>query len=417
MDRPREIRTRKRSLRRISFVAVILLGAGAITVGFSRLEQAPPTIDRDLLWIDTVRSGEFVQRVRATGTLVPKFDWWVPATVEGRVEEILVRPGETVQPGDVILTLSNPVLERDVHDAEWQLAAAEAQLTSQKAKLESERLDREDALVSLEAEMAVAKMAAERDQGLFEDGIISELVRDTSQAKLDELRTRVDLAKRRITTTEKAHDAELSVQRATVEQLRALVTLRKQQLKDLKVTTRQPGVLQQLLVEEGQQVAPGTSLVKIARQDELKAELRVAETQTRDIQVGQQVSIDTHNGLIEGRVTRIDPAVLQGSVQVDVELTGALPKGARPDLSVEGAIEIGHLDQTLFVARPVTVRENAAVELFRMNPADDTATRVRVRLGRTSVNYVQVVEGLNAGDRVILSDMSKWDNVDRVRLR
>lgn len=417
MDVPRKSKRRTRRLLRLLVAISAVLVAIGVTAGFAHMGTAPPTVDRSLLWIDTVERGEFRRFVRGVGTLVPEDEWWITAPSEGRVETVHREAGQHIQPGDTIVSLDNPVIERDARDAEWQLAAAEAELISQEASLESARLDREDALVTLRAELDVARRSADQDQEMYQRGILAKFARDTSRAKYIELRTRVELAEKRVENTRQAHEAQLAAQRATVQQLRSLRDLREQQLRDLQVSSHSPGVLQQILVEEGQQVQPGASLAKVARPDQLKAELRIAETQARDIQVGQPVVVDTRNGVVDGRVSRIDPAVVEGTVAVDVELVGDLPKGARPDLSIEGRIEIDHLEDVLYVDRPATAREDAVVELFRIEPDGATATRTRVRLGKPSVNAVEIVEGLQAGDRVILSDMSKWESVDRVRLR
>lgn len=417
MDVPRASARRSRYVRRVLLLALVAVALAGVTVGFSRLKSAAPVVDEDLLWVGVVERGEFLRSVRGNGTLVPKVERWIPAPGEGRVERIHIQPGETVEAGQAILTLSNPVLERDVQDARWQLAAAEAELKNKAAQLEGQLLDREDAIVTIDAELTVAKLAADRDQQLLDEGILAQHQRDTSRAKHQELETRLALAHRRLDKTRQATQAELAVHEATVEQLRSLQALRKRQLADLNVSSSEAGVLQQLLVEEGQQVTPGTSLAKVARPDDLKAELRIPETQTRDIVLGQKVAIDTRNGIVQGRVVRIDPAVSEGSVTVEVELMGTLPRGARPDLSVEGTIEIERLDNVLFMDRPASGRENGRLELFRVDRSRNEAVRTMVHLGRSSVNAIEIVSGLEEGDRVVLSDMSKWNDVDLIRLK
>jgi HlyD family secretion protein len=402
-----------RSLAAVSVIAAL----AAATMGFSALKAAPPTVKEDLVWIGQVQRGEFVRQVRGNGTLVPKDEWWIPAPADGRVDRIHIQPGETVLPGTVILTLSNPALEREVLNAQWELKAAEAELENQKAQLETQRLDREEALVTLESELTVAKLALERDQKLYDDGIVSRHILNISEAKFEELTTRMKLAKRRLVKTAEATDARLSVQQATAEQLSGQLQLKEKLLHDLDITSKEAGILQQVLVEAGQQVTPATSLVKVARPDSLKAEIKIAETQMKDVVVGQSVSIDTRNGIIAAHVGRIDPAVLEGSVMVEVELDGELPKGARPDLSVEGVIEIERLNDVLYTGRPVSSREFGQVEIFKVARDTGIAEKTLVRLGRSSVNQVEIVEGLQEGDRVILSDMAKWADVDRIRLK
>ncbi len=417
MDVPRKSRAGIRRFRRIGMGAAILAVLGAVTVGLSRLDSASPAVDADLLWIGTVERGEFVRSVRGSGVLVPKDVWWIPAPAEGRVEVLHALPGEAVDPDTPILTLSNPALEQEVWSARFDLAMAESELMNQTAQLDTERLDREDTLIMVESELEVAVKKMERDAELFSAGLLSGAQLEISKAKVRELESRAQLAARQLTKLDEAREAKLSVQQSQVAQFKSLLAMREKKMNDMVVRSPEAGVVQQVLVEVGQQVTPTTSLAKVARPNTLKAELRVAETQAKDLVVGQKVTIDTRNGFIDGRLARIDPTVLDGSVTVDVELEGELPRGARPDLSVEGNIEIERLDDTLFVDRPVAARAQGQVELFKLDALQKTATRVKVRLGKSSVNTVQVIEGLQQGDRVILSDMSRWDHVDRVRLR
>jgi HlyD family secretion protein len=417
MDKPKKKnKVKKRILG--TLLGVTLIGSlAAITMGFSSLKKAPPSVEERLLWIEPVTQGEFIRHVRGNGTLVPKEEWWVPAPGEGQIESIHVLPGEEVLKNTIILTIYNPVLAKNVREAEWLLKAAEAEIKKLTAQLESQLLDREDALVMIEAELVVAKMKTERDRQLYDDGIMAKLELDTSKAKEEELATRVELAKKRLTQTEKSNKAHMAVQEATVEQLRNQLELREEQLNDLQVKSTTDGILQQMLVEPGQQVTSSTSLAKIAKPDTLKAELKIAETQSQDLALGLPVVIDTRNGVIPGKVQRIDPSVVDGSVLVEVELTGELPRSARPDLTVEGTIELERVSNVLFTGRPVQGREHGQISLFKLTPDGTHAEQVDVRIGRSSVNLVEIVSGLQDGDQVVLSDMTKWQQAKRIKLK
>ena len=401
-------------------VLVVVIAAALLTVttvALSRLDRAAPVVEADTVWMAVVERGELVRQVRGNGTLVPEQVWWIPAPSEGRVVGIHLKPGEAVEPDTVLMDLGNPVLERDLLDAEWELNAAEAGLENLEADLSNRQLEQEEAMALVEGEGQVAKLQVDRDRRLFEEGLLAKHGLDVSLAKSGALQTRAELMRRRLEKMRQTVDAQLAVQQAKVEQFRALVALRRGQCEALHVKAGTAGALQQLLVEVGQPVTTATTLAKIGRPDELKAELLVSETQMRDVQVGQSVDIDTRNGVVQGRVARIDPAVVASTVTVEVTLEGALPKGARPDLSVEGVIEIERLADVLHVGRPVGARPETGISLFKLDPNGDLAVRTPVQLGRSSVNAIEVVRGLDAGDRVIVSDMSKWEAVDRVRLK
>lgn len=417
MDIPRSRPARARWLRRGGALIAVAITIGGITYGLLRLETAAPTVDSSLLWIGTVEHGEFVRTVRGSGVLVPKVEWWIPAPAEGRVEKIHLDPGEAVTAGEPIIVLGNPEVEQAVWSARQELAAADAELINRQAQLDTDRLDREDALVILEAELDVSKRTLERDTQLHEEGLLSQYLLDESAAKVAELQTRVELASRRIEKSAEAREAQLTALNAKAEQAKGQLAMREQQLENMHVSTDRAGILQQVLVEVGQQVTPSTSLAKVAQPGELDAELLVAESQMRDVVVGQSVEIDTRNGIVAGRVVRVDPTVLNGTVTVEVELLGDLPRGVRSDLSVEGAIELDRADNVSYIGRPVGARENASGELFKLDGKGEYAERMKVRFGKSSINSMEVLEGLAPGDRVILSDMSKWDHVDRVRLR
>jgi HlyD family secretion protein len=357
-----------------------------------------------------------VRQVRGLGKLVPEEVRWIPAATEGRVERILVKPGTAVTPDSVLLELSNPELENLAKDALWQLKEAEAHFTNLRNKLESQVLDQKAALATTEASAEEAQLQLEADTELWRQGLIPDLTLKVSQSRSQGLATRLELDRKRLEIAAKSTDAELAAQRARLEQLRAQAELRRDQVGQLIVRAGIEGVLQELAVEVGQRVAPRATLAKVTVPGRLKAELKIAETQSKDVQVGQRASIDTRNGTVEGKVSRVDPAVRSGSVTVDVVLTPPLPKGARPDLSVEGMIELERLDDILYVGRPAFAQEHTVVELFRLSDDGRSAVRVQVRLGRFSVNTAEILGGLAAGDQVVLSDTSTWDSLDRLRL-
>jgi len=348
---------------------------------------------------------------------VPEEVRWIPAQSEGRVERIRVQPGTVVQADTIILELSNPQLDLESLDAAWQLKSGEAEYVNLKVKLESDRLDQQAAAATVEANQAQARLQADADEILAKEGLVSSLNSKISQSKADEMTTRLDLERKRLAISGEADKAQLNVQEARLEQLRARATLTRHKVEALKVRSGIEGVLQQLPVEVGQQIAIGATLAKVTVPGRLKAELHIAETQAKDIQLEQPASIDTRNGLVSGKVTRIDPAVQNGTVKVDVALQAPLPKGARPDLSVDGTIELERLADVLQVGRPAFGQELATVGLFRLEPGGSEATRVQVKLGRSSVNLVEIVGGLKEGDQVILSDTTAWDAFDRLRIK
>lgn len=416
MDIPRQGARRHRIIKR-SLVAFVVLGAAALTSwGVSRLKPAAPTVERSSVWIDSVKRGPMVRQVRGLGTLVPEEVLWIPAVIEGRVEKVLLRPGVPVQPNTILLELSNPELTLAMLDAEWQVKMAEAAYTDLKVKLESQQLDQKARTAQLESEYIQARLKYERDQKLALQGLAPDLNLQLSKAAAEELAKRFELEKKRLEINQESIAAQLASQRVLIEKLQAAYRLKKEQVQGLKIRAGAQGVLQQMNVEVGQRVTPGAILAKVAQPQKLKAELKIAETQAKDVQIGQLALIDTRNGTVPGRVARIDPAVSNGTVTVDVRLEGPLPEGARPDLSVDGTIEIERLDDVLYVGRPVFGQSNSLITLFRLEPGAAEATRVQVRLGRSSVNTIEVREGLRVGDQVILSDMSAWDAYNRIRL-
>ncbi|HKB08141.1 MAG TPA: HlyD family efflux transporter periplasmic adaptor subunit [Candidatus Polarisedimenticolia bacterium] len=416
MDVARPINKRKRTITRTLYGIGGVTVLAAITVGLSHLKPAAPSVSRATVWVDTVKRGPMVRQVRGLGTLVPEEIRWIPAATEGRVERIIIKPGTAVKADSVVLELSNPELENSANEADWQLKAAEADYSSLKVKLESQLLDQKAAFATAEATAKQAELQAAADTELAGNGLISDLTLKLSQSRASESATRLELDRKRLEIASESTRAELAAQEARLEQLRAQAALRRDQVRQLRVRAGIEGVLQQLPIEVGQRAAPGATLAKVTVPGRLKAELKIAETQAKDILIGQPASIDTRNGLVEGKVSRIDPAVLNGTVTVDVALTGALPKGARPDLSVEGTIQLEKLDDVLFVGRPAFGQEQSVVGLFRLGDGGQSAERVQVKLGRSSVNTVEIIDGLKAGDQVILSDTSAWDSFDRLRL-
>lgn len=393
--------------------AVVLIG---ITVGLSRLKPAAPTVERNLVWIDTVKRGPMVRQVRGLGTLVPEEIRWIAARTQGRVDKIILRPGALVQPGTLILELSNPDVVSNAANAESALRAAEAQLTNLRVQLESQLLQAEAAAARAKSNYETTKLRADVQQELFRDGLVSDLELKLAMATAADGAVNHTIEQKRYAFAQESIKPQLAVQEAEVERLRSLARLRMDELEALKVRSSMNGVLSALPVEVGAQVQPGSNLARVADPSKLKAEIRIAETQAKDIAIGQLSMIDTRNGIVEGRVARIDPAVQNGTVLVDVTIVNELPRGARPDLSVDGTIELERLDDVIYVGRPAFGQEKSTVGIFKLAAEGSEAVRTQVQLGRSSVNTIEIVQGLQPGDRVILSDMSPWDANDRIRL-
>jgi HlyD family secretion protein len=389
----------------------------AITAGLASLDPAAPSVERGAVWVDTVKRGEMLREVRGPGTLVPREVRWIPAQTDGRLERILVKPGAPVKPDTVIMELSNPDVLRAFEDSRSAANAAEADHAALRASLESQELDQRAGLAAARADYESARLQAEAEADLLKDNIVSQIQYKRSQLAADQLKVRMDIEQERVTKFGANIEAQLRASAARVEQARSTLKLRRQQFEGLRVRAGLAGVLQQLPLQEGQQVAQGQNIARVARPEELIAELRVAETQAKDISLGQSVKVDTRNGIVDGRVMRIDPAVQNGTVQVDVELTGALPPGARPDLSVDGTIEIERLANVLFVGRPAYGQPESTVSLFKLGPDGGEADRVPVQLGKSSVNVIEIRGGLAEGDQVVLSDTSQWDDYDRIELQ
>jgi HlyD family secretion protein len=405
-------RLRQAGLGLVGLILVIVL-----SIALARMEPAAPTVERGTVLEDVVKRGSIIRQVRGLGTLVPEDTRWLPSTTDGRVERILLRPGAQVGPNSVILELSNPQVEQEAINARLALQSAEAALENLRVQLQSEFLTQQSQTAALDAEFQQARMQADADQALFKEQLISEITQKQSNLKAETLKKRLALDQERLSTAKQSIDARIRVQQATVDQARAVSSLQASRIAALKVTPGFSGVLQQVPVEVGQRVGPGANLARVADPGRLKAELKIAETQAKDIEVGQMAEIDTRNGVIAGLVSRKDPAAANGTVTVDVSLTGELPRGAVPDLSVDGTIQLERLENILYVGRPSLGQEQSTVGLFKVTNEAGDAARVQVSLGKSSVNAIEVKSGLNAGDRVVLSDMSAWDAFERVRLR
>jgi HlyD family secretion protein len=395
----------------------VLLG---VTLGLSRLKPAAPTVERSTVWLDTVKRGPMLRQVRGNGTLVPEEIRWIPALSDARVERILARPGTSVKKGTILVELSNPQVEQEAVDARFQVKAAEAEYNSLRVQLQSQVLNQKAQATRAQTESSQAKMRADTDAELAKLGVISQQSLKVSQGNAQQLGGQSDIEQQRFENSTRELEARLAAQQARVEQLNALYQLHVTQLNALKIRAGIDGVLQELSLnghplQVGQQVAAGTTIAKVAQPSKLMAELRIPETQAKDVTLNQPAQVDTHNGVVPGHVTRIDPAVQNGTVTIDVSLDGDLPLGARPDLSVDGTVDLQRLSNVLYVGRPAFWQENSTVGMFVVQP-DGTAVRQQVKVGRSSVNAIEIVGGLKEGDQVILSDMTRWDNNDRIRL-
>jgi HlyD family secretion protein len=416
MDIPRKSAARRKRIKQILAGVVILAAIPAVTVALGRLKPAAPSVQRETVWLDTVKRGPMLRQVRGLGTLVPEEILWSPATTAGRVEQRLALPGIIVNPDTVLVVLSNPELEQSTLDAEYKLKAGEADLKNLQVKLKSDRLNQQATYATMAAEARKAKLTADRDAELGRLGLKATHEVTISQASAEDWANKQKIEKERLEIGVDQIEAQIAAQQAQVANLRAMWELKKSQMAALRVKAGVSGVLQQIPVEVGQQVAAGANLARVVQPRRLKAELKVPETQAKDVSIGQLAEIDTRNGIIPGRVSRIDPAAISGTVTVDVKLEGELPLGARPDLSVDGTIEIEKLTDVLFVGRPTFGQPNSTVTLFKLDSDNRGATRVQVKLGRSSVNTIEITDGLRIGDQVVLSDMSAWDAYDRIRL-
>lgn len=404
-------------IKRVVLGAVVVTAVSLASIGVRQMKPAAPVVERATVWPDTVKRGPMLRQVRGLGTLVPEEILFIATQTDGRVDRIAVRPGAEVAPNTVLIELSNPELVLAANDAEWQVKSAEATYTDLRVRLESQKLEQQSIAARVHSDYVQAKLKADLEAKLGEQGLTSEINLKTTKAIAEELANRSSIEKKKVDISGESIEAQLAAQRVQIEKLRAAWQLKKAQVDQLIVRAGANGVLQQLPVEVGQRLTPGTVLAKIAQPSKLKAELKVPETTAKDVLLGQKVEIDTRNGVIDGRVSRIDPAVVNGTVTVDVRLEGKLPDGARPDLSVDGSIEIERLNDVLYVGRPVLGQPNSTISLFRLEADGREAIRVPVKLGRTSVSTIEIIEGLKVGDQVLLSDMSAMDGHNRIRLQ
>jgi HlyD family secretion protein len=419
VDIIREDFAEKKKRKRLILAAVGAVAVLSITLGLSRLKPAAPTVDKGTLWMDKVKRGPMLRQVRGPGSLVVESSGIrvLSAATDGRVERLLLEPGAKVTPDTVLLEMSNPELEKDALDSSQALKAGIADLVNAKVKAQRDTLDQKADAARVESDYHQAELQAETNEGLYKEGLVAQLTLKLSQVRAEELKTRNQLEQQRMAIAEDAARALVDAQEAHVAQLRAVADLKKAQLDGLKVRAGISGVLQEIPVQVGQRVTPGGMLAKVVQPNKLKAQLKIAETQAKDITIGQPAAIDTRNGIVEGHVSRVDPSSQNGTVTVDVAIDGELPQGSRPDLSVDGTIELDRLKDVIYVGRPAFGQEKSLVGLFKVSEDGDEATRVKVKLGKSSVNTVEVLEGLKPGDQVILSDMSAWDAYDRVRLK
>jgi HlyD family secretion protein len=417
MDIANPVFRQRRRRRRMMFAAGGGLLLVAIVISLMRLGPALPVLERSSLWIDTVQRGDMLREVRAPGTLVPRDIHWLAAQTSAQVAKIEVWPGTHVEPETVLLRLTSAQVENDLRNAQAQVAAAVAQVAARHAALQSQLLDERSSLAQAQADYASARVKSDADAKAMARNLIPRVQYEQEQIALDQLQHRTEVEQQRVQAFGAGIQAQMAAAQAELQLQRSNLILRQRQSDALDVRAGIAGVLQQMAVQEGQQIAAGTNLARVARGDALIARLRVPEVQAKDVVLGMSAQVNTYNGMIDGTVTRIDPAVVDGSVQVDVTPTGALPAGARPDLSVDGRIRIAKLDQVLSVGRPAQVEPNSEVGLFRLDASGDTATRIKVRVGATSVDRVQLLQGLKPGERIILSDTSQWDKYDRIRVK
>jgi HlyD family secretion protein len=409
---------KKKRQKQVALIVLLVIAVLGATLGISKIKPALQAVEFGTVWPDTVKRGSMLRQVRGLGSLVPIPEdvRLIPAETDVRVERILVLPGTPVKPDTIIMELSNPIVEQEAVNSDLEQKSAEAELHNTKAKIDSDLMSLRSAAATVESDYENAKREADQNRELKKIGVVSESVLQASLSKEKELATRKQIEAERIAESTKAIDTQLAVQQATIEQKKAMSQLKHRQKDALKVRAGIPGVLQELSVQVGQRAAQGTILAKVVQPENLKAELKIPETQAKDIVVGQKAEIDTHNGVVEGTVSRIDPAVLAGTVTVDVKLDGAPPKGSRPDLSVDGTITLERLDNVLYVGRPAFGQEKSTVGMFKIDADGKTATRTPVEMGRSSVNTIEIIRGLKEGDQVILSDMSRYDNQDRIKL-
>jgi HlyD family secretion protein len=417
MDIQRPSNARAKKIRRIAYGTVALLLLGGVTYGLSKLRPAAPSVDKATIWPDEVKRGPMVREVRGLGTLIPEDIRWIPAQTDAHVDKWVLRPPAIVKPDSIIMELSDPIVQKDAFDAEYHLKGAEAAHDNLKVQVNSDLMSQKANEAAVRSDYEQARMQHDTDEKLEKEGLTSRLIEQQSKVKSEQLAIRLQLEAERTKIATDSANAKLAAQQAKVEQMKALYRLKRSQLDALHVRAGINGVLQLVPVEVGQHVVPGTNLARVADPKKLRAEVKIAETQAKDVMPGQKATIDTRNGIVNGHVSRVDPSVINGTVTVDVSIDDPLPPGARPDLSVDGTITLENLRDVLYVGRPVHGQADSTIGIFKIIDDGSEAVRVNVKLGRSSVNTIEIVQGLKVGDKVILSDMSAWDNFDRVRLK
>ncbi|MBP1595291.1 MAG: efflux transporter, family, subunit [Acidobacteria bacterium] len=416
MDIPRKSQARKRRILHGLYLVIILGAAAGITLALRDLKPAPPSVERAAVWINTVKRGPMLREVRGPGKLIPEEIRWVPAQASGRVEHRLVQPGAKVTPETILFELSNPQLEQEVVSALWDWRSAESSFKDFKVSLEVKDLQTESETARLRMDYQVAKIRAEAQEIAAKAGLIPDLDARQARVQAESLANQIELKEALLVKNKESTAAQLAVQQTRIDQLRAVYELKRSVQEQLKVRAGVAGVLQEVAADVGEQVAVGFKLARVVNPTRLKAELKIMETQAKDVVLGLVASIDTRNGLIPGKVIRKDPVVKDATVIVDVALEGDLPRGAVPELNVDGTIELERLDDVIYVERPTQGQEGSTIGLFKLSPDGKEAERVQVRIGRVSVSTVEILSGLKPGDQVILSDMSQYDTADRVRL-
>jgi HlyD family secretion protein len=417
MDIQRPSNARAKKIRRIAYGTVALILIGGVTYGLSKLKPAAPFVDPGTVWSDTVKRGPMLREVRGLGTLVPEDIRWIASQTDAHVDKWVLRPPAIVKPGSIIMELSDPTVQKDAVDAEYQLKGAEADHENLKVQVNSDLMSQKATEASVRSDYEQARIQHDTDAKLVKEGLTSQLIEQQSRVKADQLAIRLQLEAERTKIASDSATAKLAAQQAKVEQMKALYGLKKSQMEALHVRAGLDGVLQLVPVDVGQHVTPGMNLARVADPKKLRAEVKIAETQAKDVVPGQKATIDTRNGIVNGHVSRVDPSVINGTVTVDVTIDDPLPPGARPDLSVDGTITLENLRDVLFVGRPVHGQSDSTIGIFKLTEDSSEATRVNVKLGRSSVNTIEIIDGLKVGDKVILSDMSAWDAFDRVRLK
>jgi len=417
MDIQRPSNARAKKIRRITYGTIAIVLIVGVSIGLSRLRPAAPSVDKATVWTDEVKRGQMLREVRGLGTLVPEDIRWIPAQTECRVDRWVLRPGASVKPDSIIMELSDPTLSQTALDAELALKGADADYANLKVQVNSELMNQKATEAAVRSDYEQAKIQHDVDMKLVKQGLTAEVIENLSRVRAEQLAIRVQLESDKTRIATDSGIARLAAQQAKVDQMKALYQLKKSQLDALHVRAGIEGVLQLVPVEVGQHITPGTNLARVADPKKLKAEIKIAETQAKDVAIGQKATIDTRNGLVNGHVSRIDPSVVNGTVTVDVAIDGPLPQGARPDLSVDGTVELENLKDVLYVGRPVHGQSDSTIGIFKLVDDGAEAERVNVKLGRSSVNTMEILSGLKVGDKVILSDMSAWDNFDRIRLK